>query len=207
MPNSPRLFLRTLSWLFAGAIIFVLCFLRWGDALLIANNPPPGPVDAAIVLQGSVVGEKARIAGAIDLVKQGTASRVLLSVPRESYWGQSIPPVARVYLERNFGPDLAARVDFCETAPDVNSTREEMQALVPCIEDHRWRSIVVVTSNYHTRRAGRIWRQVSPVRPNIGVWIEGVEDPEFPRPWWRYRQSAKIFVAESTKLFWSLFAK
>jgi len=207
MPKSARRVLRALVWLFTVAAVIVLCFLLWGQALLIANDPPPGHVDAAIVLQGSIVGETARVAGAVNLLKQGSADRMLLSVPHESYWGQSIPPVARAYLERNFGPDLAARVDFGETGPDVNSTLQEMQALLPCIEEHHWRSIVVVTSNYHTRRAGRIWREVSKLDPNIRVWIEGVADPEFPQPWWRHRQSAKIFVTESTKLWWSLLAR
>lgn len=207
IPKSSKQFVRNVLWFFAIAAVIVFCFLRWGKALLTANDPPPGPVDGAIVLQGSVIGEKARLAGAINLLKQGTAGRILLSVPRESYWGQSIPPVARAYLEHNFAKDLAARVDFCETGPNVNSTHEEMQALLPCIVEHRWRSIVVVTSNYHTRRAGRIWRAASVRDADVRVWIEGIADPEFPEPWWRHRQSAKIFVTELTKLVWSLFVK
>jgi uncharacterized SAM-binding protein YcdF (DUF218 family) len=195
---------RILRWLLAAAIVVAVCLLRWGGDLLIASEPAPEHVDAAIVLQGSIAAEKARIAGAMDLLRRGVADRALLSVPKESYWGQSIPPVARFYLERNYGSDLAARVDFCETGGDVDSTVQEAQAVSPCIQEHHWQSIVIVTSNYHTRRAGILWRKVTRRDPKIRIWIEGVTDPEFQQPWWRHRQSAKIWVMETTKLLWTV---
>ena len=91
---------RVLRWLLAAAIVVVVCLLLWGGDLLIASDLPPNHVDAAVVLQGSMAAEKARIAGAMDLLRRGVAGRALLSVPKESYWGESIPPVARAYLER-----------------------------------------------------------------------------------------------------------
>jgi uncharacterized SAM-binding protein YcdF (DUF218 family) len=205
MPPSARSLLRVLGWLFPAAIIVVLCFMRWGDDLLIADQPPPRHVDAAIVLQGSIAAEKARIAGAITLLQQGVADRALLSVPKESYWGQSIPPVARAFLERTYGSDLAARVDFCETGAEVNSTLQEARAMSPCIREHHWQSIVIVTSNYHTRRARMIWRKITGPNPDVHMGIEGVPDPEFQLPWWRHRQSAKIWLMESLKLVWAAF--
>ncbi len=39
----------------------------------------------------------------------------------ESYWGEEIPPIARPYLEKKYGAELAGRVDFCSTEPDVTS--------------------------------------------------------------------------------------
>ena len=139
-------------------------------------------------------------------MQQGIADRVLLSLPKESYWGQSIPPVARGYLERTYGNDLAARVDFCETGEDVNSTVQEAQVLLPCIQQHHWHSVVIVTSNYHTRRARMIWRRmIGKQYPGIRVWIDGVEDPDFQQPWWRSRRSAKIWLMESSKLVVTLF--
>jgi uncharacterized SAM-binding protein YcdF (DUF218 family) len=171
---------------------------------LIASDPAPQHVDAAILLQGSIAAEKVRIAGAINLLQQGVADRALLSVPKESYWGESIPPVARSYLVRTYGNDLAARVDFCETSEEVNSTVQEVQALRPCIQEHHWLSVAIVTSNYHTRRAGMLWRRMTRLDPNIHIWVEGVTDPEFQQPWWRHRQSAKIWVTETVKLVWTM---
>ena len=205
-PASP-LFRATLfrvqRWLLAAAIVVVVYLLLWGKGLLIASDPLPEHFDAAIVLQGSIAAEKARVAGAMGLLRSGRASRALLGVPRESYWGESIPPVARFYLERTYGGDLAALTDFCEIGEDVDSTMQEAQALTPCIQEQHWQSIVIVTSNYHTRRARRIWRKVIHGEPNIRIWIDGVTDPEFQQPWWRHRQSAKIWLMETSKLVWS----
>ena len=203
MPSPVRSLFRPLRWLLAAAIVIVLCLLRWGDSLLIASDPPPGHVEAAIVLQGSIAAEKARIVGAVGLLQRGVADRVMVGVPKESYWGQSIPPVARAYLVQNYGSDIASRVDFCETSGDVNSTAQEAQASGPCIREHNWQSVVVVTSDYHTRRAGMIWRKIYRHDPQLHIWIMGVTDPEFQQPWWRHRLSAKVWITESAKLVWA----
>ena len=194
--------MRVIGWLFAAAVLVIFFFMAFGSALLTAVRPPTEHVDAAIVLQGSLVGEKVRTAGAMKMLQEGTADRVVLSVPHESYWGQSIPAVARPYLERVFGPALAARVDFCETGEQVNSTLEEAKSILPCIREHRWQNIAVVTSNYHTRRASLIWKKLVQPDASLRLWIIGVDDPEFRQPWWRHRQSAKILLMEFTKLAW-----
>ena len=194
-----------LRWLVVAAVVIVLGTLRWGGDLLIASDPAPAHVDAAIVLQGSIIAQKVRIAGAMNLLQRGVVDRALISVPQESYWGQSIPPVARAYLERTYGADLGGRVDFCESSGDVNSTLQEAQAVLPCVQQHRWQSIEIVTSDYHTRRAGMIWRKIARQDPSMRVWIVGVADPEFRQPWWRHRQSAKVFLMESSKLVWTVF--
>lgn len=200
MPPPTRSKFRVLPWPLAVAIVIAFCWLRWGGDLLISSDPEPQHVEGAIVLQGSIIAEKVRIAGSMFLLQQGIADRVLLSVPRESYWGESIPPVARSYLERTYGRDLAGRVNFCETGEDVDSTAHEAKALLPCIQEHHWNSVVIVTSDYHTRRAGMLWRRITRSNPNLHLWIEGVADPEFQQPWWRHRRSAKTWLMETAKL-------
>lgn len=162
MPSPAKYFARFILWILAAAVLIVLCMALWGSRLLMADDPPPGHVDAAIALQGSIAAEKVRIAGAVNLLRSGVADHILLSVPRESYWGQSVPSVARSYLERNYGSDVSAKIDFCETGPDVDSTRQEAQTVSTCIHERRWRAVVIVTSEYHTRRAGFLWRRAMP---------------------------------------------
>ena len=193
-------------WLAGILVVLALCFLHWGGYLLVAKDSLPDRVDAAVVLQGSIASERARIAAAMALLQQGSAGRVALSVPKESYWGEEIPPIARQYLEKNYGADLAGRVDFCETGVDLNSTEQEAQALSPCIQQHRWKTIALVTSNYHSRRAGMIWRRTLPKRdPSIYLSVDGVADPEYqPRGWWRQQLYAKIWFMEFTKLVWTI---
>lgn len=201
MPSPTRKPFRALLWLLAASVAILLCLLCWGSDLLIVSEPAPDHVDAAIVLQGSIIGEKVRIAGAVGLLQRGLAGRILLSIPKESYWGQSLPPVAHAFIERNYGSDVAARVDFCETGADVNSTLQEAQAVSSCIQEHHWYAIAIVTSDYHTRRAGILWRRTLKDRnPGVHIWIDGVADPEFQQPWWRHRLSAKTWFMEFLKL-------
>lgn len=189
-------------WFLVAVLAGLLPLLRWGGYLLVAGNSVPVHAQGAVVLQGSVVGEIARVAGAVRLVRQGTVSQVLLSVPREGYWGQSVPDAARGYLERNYGSEIADRFVFCETGPDVDSTQQEAEALIRCIHQRGWTSIVVVTSNYHTRRADWIWRNLlRGTQPPVSLGMDGVPDPEFqPQDWWRNRLYAKTWFYEFIKL-------
>lgn len=191
-------------WLLAILLLLVLCFLRWGGYILVAPNHLPGQAQAAVVLQGSIVGEKARLDGALQLAQRGIVDRVAVSVPPQSYWGQAVPPVALQFIERTYGAELAARVDFCIVGPGVDSTEQEAAALIPCIQEHGWRSVVVVTSNYHSRRAGILWRrQMRKSDPTASLSVDGVPDPEFhAEGWWRDRRSAKTWFLEFTKLVW-----
>jgi uncharacterized SAM-binding protein YcdF (DUF218 family) len=108
-------------------------------------------------------------------------------------------------VEKHYGSGLAARLDFCETGPDVNSTEQEANALAPCIREHGWINVVVVTSDYHTRRAGRIWRKVlTKQHPSAHISLHGVDDPEFAaNRWWGNRLSAKTWYLEISKLVWT----
>jgi uncharacterized SAM-binding protein YcdF (DUF218 family) len=90
----------------------------------------------------------------------------------------------------------------------VNATFQEAQALIPYIEEHHWHEVAIVTSDYHTRRAGILRRRAEKER-NSGAhtWIDGVVDPKFQQRWWHYRQSAKIWFMESLKLAWSMLRR
>jgi len=194
-------------WLWLVGIFALLtgCFFRWSGYLLVAGDTAPEHVDAAVVLQGSVASENARTAAAMELLQRGAANRVAISVPRESYWGEEIPPIARPYLEKKYGAELAERVDFCNTEPDLTSAQQEAQALGTCLKEHGWKSIVLLTSNYQSRRVGMIWRRtLAKADTSFYVSVEGVSDPDYqPRGWWRQRVYAKTWLRESAQLAWA----
>jgi uncharacterized SAM-binding protein YcdF (DUF218 family) len=196
---------NAIGLLSAAALLLALGLLFLGDRILILNEPLPEHADAAVVLQGSMVAENARIAGAMNLLQRNVADRVLLSLPKQSYWGQAIAPIAQAYLQKNYGSDFAARVDFCQTGGEVDSTWQEAQMLSSCIREHGWHSIVIVTSDYHARRSRMIWLKTVRNHSTTRVWIDGVADVEFQRPWWRHRKSAKVWFFEMTKLIWTIF--
>jgi hypothetical protein len=87
MPSQATPLFRILRWLLVAAVVILLGLLQFGGNILIADDPLPARVNATVVLQGSIVAEKARIAGGIDLLQRGVADKALLSVPKESYWG------------------------------------------------------------------------------------------------------------------------
>jgi uncharacterized SAM-binding protein YcdF (DUF218 family) len=204
-PRAPRTWL----WLVCGAVVFAAIaasVLLWGGYLLISSDPLPAHADVAVVLQGSTLGEKARVAGAMGLVRQGIVPYILLSIAPHGYWDEPTRPVATSYLERTYGAD-AARVYFCEVGPTTNSTEGETLYLDACIHEHGWKSVIVVTSNFHTRRAGMIWRRILYRKhSDLQFSIAGVPDPEFePGGWWRERLYAKTWFFEFSKLIWSVF--
>jgi len=199
-----RIFRYVLGSAIVGAAL-VATLLRWGGYLLISDDPLPLHVDGAVVLQGSVLGENARLAGAVRLLDHGTTGRILLSIPRESYWGQPVAPLAFAYFEKTYGEEAASHLTFCQ-ADDVDSTEEEARVIVGCIDKQQWHSVAIVTSDYHTTRAGIIWRKIlRQQNSSVHLWLHAVPDPEFHASgWWRERRSAKTWLLESTKLLWTL---
>jgi uncharacterized SAM-binding protein YcdF (DUF218 family) len=193
-------------WTTIFLAIAATALFRWGGYLLISDEPLASHLDGAVVLQGSILGEKARIAGAVLLVQRGITDKILVSVPRESYWGQRMAPIAYAYNEKLYGQEIAKRFVFCETNDEVDSTEDESRILFDCIQAHGWHSIAVVTSDYHTRRAGIIWRRMLREKhSSLQLWVHAVPDPEFhASAWWRDRRSAKYWLLECAKLLWTL---
>src|SRR5438445_12479906 len=80
-------------------------------------------------------------------------------------------------------------------AHDADSTLEEAQALARLAKERKWHSIIVVTSNFHTRRARYIFRRVFP--QGVEVRIASARDGDFdPEHWWEKRKSTKELTKE-----------
>ena len=80
-------------------------------------------------------------------------------------------------------------------AHDSDNTREEAQALSALVAEHNWHSVIVVTSNYHTRRSRYIFQRIFPA--SVNVRVASARDGEYdPEHWWEVRRSIKIFTHE-----------
>ncbi len=80
---------------------------------------------------------------------------------------------------------------------EARSTRAEAAALLPEIRREGIRRLLLVTSNYHTRRAGRIFREAA---PDLTIVVVGAPDRNYtPQGWWRSREGQKTFVTEWEK--------
>jgi len=79
------------------------------------------------------------------------------------------------------------------------STLEEALALRSVLAEHNWRKIIVVTSNYHTRRARRIFHAVYR-RHGTQVLMSAAPDSNFDtRRWWRQRSGRALLGLELLK--------
>ena len=76
-----------------------------------------------------------------------------------------------------------------------NSTREEAEALAGLVASRGWKSVLVVTSDYHVRRARFIFEHVFPAA--VTVHMSSARDSEFDASrWWETRTGIKIFAGE-----------
>jgi len=83
---------------------------------------------------------------------------------------------------------------------DADNTREEAEALKTLARQKGWKSVIIVTSNYHTRRARYIFRKVFP--GDIKVAVASARDADFdPSNWYEHRRAVQRFEHEVLGLF------
>ena len=83
---------------------------------------------------------------------------------------------------------------------DADSTREEAEALRKLVQEKRWKNVIVVTSNYHTRRAKYILTRV--FGGGVVVRFASARDGDFdPAHWYEHRRSVRRFAHEVAGYF------
>lgn len=172
-----------------------------GRALVVADSPVPA--DAILVLNGAPF----RSVRAAQLYHAGYAPRVLI------VRGQPLPPVLRgiqaqetdmavAVLRREAVPDSAIRI--IEPRRPVTSTREEAEAFVAFARANGIRRILLVTSEFHSRRARWSLRHVAG-----GAQLDIVSTPApdwgfGPEDWWRSESGLITVVEEFLKFAYYL---
>jgi uncharacterized SAM-binding protein YcdF (DUF218 family) len=78
---------------------------------------------------------------------------------------------------------------------DADGTREEAVALRNFLAGKGWKSVIVVTSNYHTRRARLIFRKTFP--SDLKIEVASARDADFdPSNWYEHPRAVKRFTHE-----------
>jgi DUF218 domain-containing protein len=185
-----------LRWVFLFVIVGLLLGRQAGSWLVVDS---PEPADTIVVLAGETEQRPAR---GLQLLAQGLAPRLLLDAPASSHiyrWSQL--ELAEQYLSSlPAAPQLAA-------CPIVGlSTRDEARDVAGCLKAsgaaqqahvHR---VLLVTSDFHTRRALAIFRHEMPA---VQFSAAAAYDPaQYGTHWWGHRQWAKTFFDESVRLVW-----
>lgn len=169
-------------------------WMGWMGAFLV-DAEEPLRADIVIVLAGDTYGH--RILKGAELVKDGYAPGVVVSGP-PGFYDLHENELAIPFAVRRGYPAAW----FIPVPHNALSTRDEARALLPEIEKLHARRVIVVTSDYHTRRALRIVRLAW---PGIEVHMVAAPDEFFTtNGWWRTREGRKIFFLEWTKTLTSL---
>lgn len=195
---------RILKWLLA--LVVVWCGLSWVAARMLIVSAPLDSADAIVVLSGSSTYVE-RTHKAAELYRQGRAPLVLLTDDHmRGGWStvqQRNPYFVERATEELIGQGVPA--EKIRVAPGVASgTHEEALLLKEFTTTHGIRSILVVTSAYHSRRALRTMRGnfdgtgttigLEPVPP-------GWQTPT-PAFWWLHFQGWRSVAGEYVKLIY-----
>lgn len=186
---------RRSVWLLSAAAVIVLIFIFARDIWLrdlgreLVNTQPPQKSDIIVVLGGDWYGN--RILKAAQLARQGYAPRVLVSgggYIYGNYEGDLAIPFA---VQHGYSEKL-----FIKLLHPVSSTRDEAVVVIGELRRRQVKRYILVTSEFHTARAGRIFRELA---PDLPVYVVSTSSsPNWDR-WWEDRESRKTFLLEWTK--------
>jgi hypothetical protein len=177
----------------AGVVLVVLPVLLATQAGRFLVVDAPLPSDVIVVLAGETDRRPAR---ALELLQQGLGKRVLIDVPADS----TIYTFTQLDLAQKYVQSLpqSAAVSVC---PIVGlSTKAETEDVEKCLTRMNSGTVLIVTSEFHTRRALSTFRQELPRRT---FSVAGAYDSaQFGTHWWTHRQWAKTVVDEWLRLLW-----
>lgn len=189
-PRSPRLWLGVvlLVGLLLAAVLHAQILGALGAYLVQAG--PPQKADAALVLAGDGWGY--RVLTAAQLARDGFVPRVLVSGPDGAY-GLHECDLAIPFAVKHGYPESY----FVHMENSARSTVAEARAVLPEIRRMGVQRLIVVTSNFHTRRAGAIFRKLA---PDLTILVVAAQDKDFTADgWWHGRQGQKTFLMEWEK--------
>ncbi len=167
---------------------------------LVVRDPRPAHADAIVVIGGDHKPE--RVALAVDLYRQGVAPVVLISAGVEVLEGGRTVREAAVMIrqatELGLPRDVILVEDWSQTT--VGNATETLGFA----RRLGWRSIVLVTSAYHSRRAGGLFH--SALDGEVAVSVQPAPQPGCPPCWPSSIDDLGIAFYEYRNLLWQLLS-
>ena len=186
------------------ALLLVLFLTRglWLSAMgaALVHDEGPGKADVALVLAGDYWGY--RLHHAADLVKQGYVPRILVSGPPGFYGTNESDAAIHFALQQGYPAEW-----FVGVPHQATSTLAEANVMLEYMRQHGIHSFLLVTSNYHTARARRIFLQAehdSGGGPDMRV-VAAPDKYFTPDSWWQSREGRKTAFMEWTKTITRVF--
>ncbi len=194
--RRPRRLLLATGGLAAVALVLLavhpVLLAALGRWLVVADSPVPA--DAIVVLGGDWQG---RIQQGIRLYREGWAPLLLVT------GGMAIAP-GRV--QADYLAEVARRAGVPSqailTQRESRSTWEDAALTVGLARERGWRRVLLVTSDWHSRRAAMVFRRVwGPA----GVEVRSVPSAEWRfdlERWWQELDGGETVIIEWIRLVW-----
>lgn len=169
----------------------------------LVKQDPLERADLAVVLAGEYW-DRARAAA--DVYRGGYTRRILLSKElRPVGYEEMLEIGIKVSLTHEVGQKILSHYGVPSSAvmvvdEEANSTYQEAQLLQRYVQAQGVKSVIVITSAYHTRRACMI------IASQLGKGVRVICHPSkygdfYPTVWWRHRKQARYVLLEYEKLF------
>jgi len=154
------------------------------------------PADAIVVLAGSFSGNRVR--EAVSLMQKGYGKFLVFS-------GVQVYP--GVFTHR-FMQDYAVQRGLSESQIKTQVLKHERSTIGEAVENlaslraHGFKSMILVTSGYHTRRSHSVYQRLIASGGNdIKLMVSPAYDPDIPIDgWWKTREGIKQIFLEYFKL-------
>ena len=153
----------------------------------------PRTSDVILVLAGETEHRPAR---AFELLGEGYTRKIVIDVPAQGRVYEFSP----LELARRYAEDLSQKAAISICPIEGLSTKAEARDAEPCLAREGAKSVLIVTSDFHTRRALHIFQTEI---PGISFSVAAARDSkQFGTRWWAHRQWAKTFLDEWLRLIW-----
>jgi hypothetical protein len=177
-------------------LALALALPRAGSYLVVDR---PSPSDAIVVLAGDPV--DGRLNRGLQALKTGIGRELFVDADdRGTIFGRTLAQIAQSYLQ-TLPPEQAAHIHICPIA--AKSTFAESSEAARCLAPLHPHQVLIVTSDYHTRRALSIFQRRV---PQYGWSVTAARDEtEFRPDYWNRRQWLKATLLEWQRLaYWEL---
>ena len=163
--------------------------LRFAGEFWVVDETPQ--VSDVIVILSDDNYDAARATRAAQLFKSGMAPHILAS-------GRLLRPYAGIaeLMEHDLKAQGVPANAIVPLAHRGRNTREEAIADAQEIALHGWTKVLLVTSNYHTRRADYIFARTLPRGTELRV-ISAPDSEYDPNNWWENRTGLRRFLYET----------
>lgn len=195
---------RYLRWFILAAIVAGLAIVWVYRYHMLSSagkylNAPTNDVhaDVGFILGG---GRNTRADYAKRLLDEGRIDRIMIAGAGPLADVDGVTLLTEQELLAGMLEALGVPPEQIDKLPDIcESTDDEARALARYLEKHPGTSVVVITSDYHTRRCRLIFDKVFAGKPNQ-ILFAGAPTGIPPDQWWKTPQGAAIYGLELIKL-------